>query len=121
VSPWPQSSQDGLLDPFREQAALQMAAVVGGVLDEDLRERLRRPVQRLAADGVLIEVDGADLPAREVLVDRLWFPPAGRSPSFRSTSEQDLEFATTSRSSDSVKLRLLDTNTCSQDGRTERR
>jgi hypothetical protein len=59
-----------LLDPLREQPALQMTAMIRRALHEELGERRRRPVERLAPDRVLIEMFSADIPERGVLLDR---------------------------------------------------
>jgi hypothetical protein len=59
-----------LLDPLREQASLQMSTLVRRMRDEEFGERPRWPVQRLASDGVLIEVVGRYPPKSDVLLDR---------------------------------------------------
>jgi hypothetical protein len=59
-----------LLDPLREQPALQMPAVIRRVLHEELGEGRRQPMKRLAPDRVLIEMFSADTPERGVLLDR---------------------------------------------------
>jgi hypothetical protein len=65
------------LDPFREQTALQMAAVIRGMLDEQFAERRRWLVQRLPPDRILVEVRGAHAPQLDVLLDRPVVAPCG--------------------------------------------
>jgi hypothetical protein len=59
-----------LFDPLREQASLQMSTVVRRARDEQFGERPWRPVERLAPDGVLIEVVRRYAPESNVFLDR---------------------------------------------------